>query len=71
MNLLTNLRNRFGRAGVRKPAEKSAETQTFKQLLLNLQQVCAGVPDGEAFVTLDRGEFSIRMTWNPEDESGR
>ena len=57
--------------GVRKPAEKPAETQTFKQLLLNLQQVCAGVPDGEAFVTLDRGEFSIRMTWNPEEESGR
>ena len=71
MNLLTNLRNRFGRAGVRKPAGKPAENQTFNQLLLNLQQVCAGVPDGEAFVTLDRGEFAIRMTWNSEKDTGR
>ena len=23
------------------------------------------MPDGEAFVTLDKGEFSVRMTWNP------
>ena len=67
MKLLANLRNYFWGAGAPTQNEKPAQAQpSYYQLLLNLQQACANMPDGEAFVTLDRGEFSVRMTWNPE-----
>ena len=66
MNLLANLRNYFRGAGAPTQNEKPAQAQpSYRQLLLSLQQACAHMPDGEAFVTLDKGEFSVRMTWNP------
>ena len=66
MNLITNLKRYFRGAGAPTQNEKPAQAQSsYRQLLLSLQQACAHMPDGEAFVTLDKGEFSVRMTWNP------
>ena len=66
MNLLTNLKRYFWGAGAPTQNEKPAQAQpSYYQLLLSLQQACANMPDGEAFVTVDKGEFSVRMTWNP------
>ena len=66
MNLITNLKRYLGGAGAPRRNEKPAQSQpSYRQLLLSLQQACADMPDGEAFVTLDKGEFSVRMTWNP------
>ena len=72
MKLLTNLRNYFWGAGTPTQNEKPAQNQSsYHQLLLSLQQACAHMPDGEAFITLDKGEFSVRMTWNPEHNKGQ
>ena len=67
MNLLANLRNYFRGADTPTQNEKPAQQDqsSYRQLLLSLQQACANMPDGEAFVTLDKGEFSVRMTWDP------
>ena len=66
MNLITNLKRYLGGAGAPRRNKKPAQSQpSYRQLLLSLQQACADMPDGEAFVTLDKGEFSVRMTWNP------
>ena len=72
MKLLENLRNYFWGAGTPTQNEKPAQNQTsYHQLLLSLQQACAHMPEGEAFITLDKGEFSVRMTWNPEHNKGQ
>ena len=72
MNLLTNLKRYFWGADTPTRNEKPAQDQTsYHQLLLSLQQACAHMPEGEAFITLDKGEFSVRMTWNPEHNKGQ
>ena len=61
MNLITNLKRYFWGADTPTRNEKPAQDQTsYHQLLLSLQQACAHMPEGEAFITLDKGEFSVR-----------
>ena len=38
----------------------------YQQLLSALQQACADVPGGKAFLICGNGEFGIRLTWTPE-----
>ena len=73
MKLLENLKNYFWGAGTPTQDEKPAQQDqsSYYQLLLSLQQACAHMPEGEAFITLDKGEFSVRMTWNPEHNKGQ
>ena len=72
MNLITNLRNWFLPWN---NAHKSPTTGTpaaspatpYEQLLTDLQHVCHRLPGGEIFVVMGGGEFSVRMTWTPDD----
>ena len=72
MNLITNLRNWFLPWN---NAHKSPTTGTptaspvasYEQLLTDLQHVCHRLPGGEIFIVMGGGEFSVRMTWTPDD----
>ena len=72
MDLITNLRNWFLPWN---NAHKSPTTGTpaaspagsYEQLLTDLQHVCHRLPGGEIFVVMGGGEFSVRMTWTPDD----
>ena len=72
MNLITNLKNWFLPWN---NAHKSPTTGTptaspaapYEQLLTDLQHVCHRLPGGEIFVVMGGGEFSVRMTWTPDD----
>ena len=72
MNLITNLKNWFLPWN---NAHKSPTTGTptaspaapYEQLLTDLQHVCTRLPGGEVFVVMGGGEFSVRMTWTPDD----
>ena len=74
MNLITNLRNWFLPWN---NAHKSPTTGTptaspaapYEQLLTDLQHVCHRLPGGEIFVVMGGGEFSVRMTWTPDDRA--
>ncbi|MBW9204139.1 hypothetical protein EVD33_14675, partial [Bacteroidales bacterium SW292] len=68
MNLITRLRNLF--CETRQPETMTHATTDnsplYQQLLSALQQACADVPGGKAFVICGNGEFGIRLTWTPE-----
>ena len=71
MNLITRLRNFFYETQTPQlpNTEKNAaadHTLLYQQLLSALQQACANVPGGKAFVICGNGEFGIRLTWTPE-----
>ena len=74
MNLITNLKNWFLPWN---NAHKSPTTGTpaaspaapYEQLLTDLQHVCHRLPEGEIFVVMGGGEFSVRMTWTPDDRA--
>jgi len=74
MNLITNLKNWFLPWN---NAHKSPITGTpaaspaapYEQLLTDLQHVCHRLPEGEIFVVMGGGEFSVRMTWTPDDRA--
>ncbi|HJA86656.1 MAG TPA: virulence-associated E family protein, partial [Candidatus Bacteroides avicola] len=68
MNLITRLRNLF--CETRQPETMTHATTDnsplYQQLLSALQQACANVPGGKAFVICGNGEFGIQLTWTPE-----
>ena len=68
MNLITRLRNLF--CETRQPETMTHATTDnsplYQQLLSALQQACADVPGGKAFLICGNGEFGIRLTWTPE-----
>ncbi|MBW9201524.1 hypothetical protein EVD33_00955 [Bacteroidales bacterium SW292] len=68
MNLITRLRNLFYET--RQPETMLHATTDnsplYQQLLSVLQQACADVPGGKAFLICGNGEFGIRLTWKPE-----
>ena len=71
MNLITRLRNFFYETQTPQlpnTAKNAAADHTllYQQLLSALQQACADVPGGKAFVICGNGEFGIRLTWTPE-----
>ena len=72
MNVWIPFRNLLRGAGLRKketeqPAQ--ATTDTFKQLLLSLQQVCGKLPEGEVFLVQGDGEFTVSLTWTPTTDT--
>ena len=68
MNLITRLRNLFyeTRQPETMPHATTDNTSLYQQLLSALQQACADVPGGKAFLICGNGEFGIRLTWTPE-----
>ena len=64
MNLIANLKGRLG--GLIHPDTKKKEPLSYEQLLRSLQRACAHMQDGEAFILMDKGEFSVRLTWTPD-----
>ena len=67
MNLIANLKGRLG--GLIHPGINKKEPLSYEQLLLSLKRACANVQDGEAFILMDKGEFSVRLTWTPDAAS--
>ena len=41
----------------------------YRQMLADLQQTCAGVPGGKAFIALGNGEIAVQITWTPDSPS--
>ena len=78
MNLITNLKSWFLPWNARKDNTTNDTTDTttatssafaYEQLFTDLQHVCTRLPGGEVFVVMGGGEFSIRMTWTPDDRT--
>ena len=72
MNLITNLRNWFlpwnnAHKSPTTGTPAASPTAPYEQLLTDLQHVCHRLPGGEIFVVMGGGEFSVRMTWTPND----
>ena len=65
MNLIYQLRNLFT---PRREAALPAPASSCKELLSNLDQLCARLPEGEAFLITGDGEFTVRLTWKPQTE---
>ena len=81
MNLITNLKSWFLPWNARKDNTTNDTTNTndtttasssasaYEQLFSDLQHVCTRLPGGEVFVVMGGGEFSVRMTWTPDDRA--
>ena len=82
MNLITNLKSWFLPWNTTHKDNTTNETtnttgtttaasavSTYEQLLTDLQHVCHRLPGGEIFVVMGGGEFSVRMTWTPDDRA--
>ena len=65
MNLIYQLRNLFT---PRREAAQPAPANSCKELLSNLDQLCARLPEGEALLITGDGEFTVRLTWKPQTE---
>ena len=65
MNLIYQLRNLFT---PRREAALPAPASSCKELLSNLDQLCARLPEGEALLITGDGEFTVRLTWKPQTE---
>ena len=75
MNLITNLRNWFlpwnnaHKSPTTGTTTADSAASTYEQLFADLQHVCTRLPGGEVFVVMGGGEFSVRMTWTPDDRA--
>ena len=49
--------------------EAASTASTYEQLFADLQHVCTRLPGGEVFIVMGGGEFSVRMTWTPDDRA--
>ncbi len=58
MNLICQLRNFFFRE------EPSASS--YDRLLADLNRACSSLPEGQAFLVTGDGEFTVRLTWKPQ-----
>ena len=58
MNLICQLRDFFFREG---PSASS-----YDRLLADLNRVCSRLPEGQAFLVTGDGEFTVRLTWKPQ-----
>ena len=61
MNLICQLRNFFFRE------EPSASS--YDRLLADLNRACSRLPEGQAFLVTGDGEFTVRLTWKPQQAS--
>ena len=64
MNLISNLKHLF----VTRRAALPTSATSYNELLSNLDELCTRLPEGEAFLITGDGEFTVRLTWKPQQE---
>ena len=82
MNLITNLKSWFLPWNTTRKDNTTNDTtnttgtttaassaSAYEQLFADLQHVCTRLPGGEVFIVMGGGEFSVRMTWTPDDRA--
>ena len=60
MNLICQLRDFFFR--------EEPSVSSYDRLLTNLNRACSYLPEGQAFLVMGDGEFTVRLTWKPRQE---
>jgi hypothetical protein len=60
MNLICQLRDFFFR--------EEPSVSSYDRLLTNLNRTCSHLPEGQAFLVMGDGEFTVRLTWKPRQE---
>ena len=58
MNLICQLRDFFFR--------EEPSVSSYDQLLADLNRACSRLPEGQAFLVTGDGEFTVRLTWKPQ-----
>ena len=58
MNLICQLRNFFFR--------EEPSVSSYDRLLADLNRACSSLPEGQAFLVMGDGEFTVRLTWKPQ-----
>ena len=58
MNLICQLRDFFFR--------EEPSVSSYDRLLTNLNRACSYLPEGQAFLVTGDGEFTVRLTWKPQ-----
>ena len=58
MNLICQLRNFFFR--------EEPSVSSYDRLLADLNRACSSLPEGQAFLVTGDGEFTVRLTWKPQ-----
>ena len=58
MNLICQLRDFFFR--------EEPSVSSYDQLLADLNRACSSLPEGQAFLVTGDGEFTVRLTWKPQ-----
>ena len=60
MNLICQLRDFFFR--------EEPSVSSYDRLLADLNRACSHLPEGQAFLVMGDGEFTVRLTWKPRQE---
>ena len=58
MNLICQLRDFFFR--------EEPSVSSYDRLLADLNRACSHLPEGQAFLVTGDGEFTVRLTWKPQ-----
>ena len=58
MNLICQLRDFFFR--------EDPSVSSYDRLLADLNRACSSLPEGQAFLVMGDGEFTVRLTWKPQ-----
>ena len=61
MNLICQLRDFFFR--------EEPSVSSYDRLLADLNRACSSLPEGQAFLVTGDGEFTVRLTWKPQQAS--
>ena len=60
MNLICQLKDFFFR--------EEPSVSSYDRLLADLNRACSSLPEGQAFLVMGDGEFTVRLTWKPRQE---
>ena len=58
MNLICQLKDFFFR--------EEPSVSSYDRLLADLNRACSRLPEGQAFLVMGDGEFTVRLTWKPQ-----
>ena len=58
MNLICQLKDFFFR--------EEPSVSSYDRLLADLNRACSSLPEGQAFLVMGDGEFTVRLTWKPQ-----
>ena len=58
MNLICQLRNFF--------FHEEPSVSSYDRLLADLNRACSSLPEGQVFLVTGDGEFTVRLTWKPQ-----